>query len=68
MAVRTHRLVSRGTEGVCMTFNPDLMTSEERAKALALIADIQRQSAEILEMLAEMRTLQETPVVIENEK
>jgi hypothetical protein len=47
-----------------MTFNPDLMTSEERAKALALIADIQRQSAEILEMLAEMRTLQEAPVVI----
>jgi hypothetical protein len=51
-----------------MTFNPDLMTSEERAKALALIADIQRQSAEILEMLAEMRTLRETPIVTEDEK
>jgi uncharacterized membrane protein YgaE (UPF0421/DUF939 family) len=51
-----------------MTFNPDLMTSEERAKALALIADIQRQSAEILEMLAEMRTLRETPIVTDDEK
>jgi hypothetical protein len=51
-----------------MTFNPDLMTSEERAKALALIADIQRQSAEILEILAEMRTVRETPIVIEDEK
>jgi predicted TIM-barrel fold metal-dependent hydrolase len=51
-----------------MNFNPDLMTPDERAKALSLIADIQRQSAEILEMLAEMRTLQETPVVIDSEK
>jgi hypothetical protein len=51
-----------------MTFNPDLMTSEERAKALAIIADIQRQSAEILEILAEMRTVRETPIVIEDEK
>ena len=51
-----------------MNFNPDLMTPDDRAKALSLIADIQRQSAEILEMLAEMRTLQETPVVIDSEK
>ena len=51
-----------------MTFNPDLMTPDERAKALDIIADIQRQSAEILEMLAEMRTPRNTSVVIDSEK
>ena len=51
-----------------MTFNPDLMTPDERAKALAIIADIQKQSAEILELLAEMRTLRETPIVVDVEK
>ena len=53
---------------VGMTFNPDLMTPDERAKALAIIADIQKQSAELLELLAEMRTLRETPIVVDVEK
>ena len=51
-----------------MNFNPDLMTPDERAKALDIIADIKRQSAEILEMLAEMRTLRDTSVVTDSEK
>ena len=51
-----------------MTFNPDLMTYDEREKALAIIADIQKQSAEILELLAEMRTVRETSIVTGDEK
>jgi len=59
------QLLNKGTD-----MNPiiELLTLDERAKALAICADINRQCDEILATIAQLRgesTLSDSPLVIE---